>query len=211
MSRWTTSILWAEAAPAHSSSSHRNFSRERHGRAATDDLGDRLALDVLHDDVGLGRDLAEVVDRDDVGVVQGGGGPRLTAEALGGVGDLQVADEHLDGHHPPEDGVVGDVDRAHPAARELALDLVATDRRARLQHCCAVLLRPVELRRTITRHECHTIRQRIERIQRTQAPVELWSCYHPATFVSMTEYVVRVAMQQRAERPVCEPAEARQP
>ena len=54
--------------------------------------------------------------------------------------DVHVADEHLDRDHPPEDGVVGDVDRAHPAARELALDLVATDLRARLDIGAPVML-----------------------------------------------------------------------
>jgi hypothetical protein len=105
-----------------------------HRSPALDDFGQRVALEVLHDDVRLGGDLAEVVDRDDVGVVEGGGGTRFAREALRGIGDVEVAEEDLDGHHAPEHGIVGHVHDAHAPARELALNFVAPDLRPGLQH-----------------------------------------------------------------------------
>ncbi len=65
--------------------------------------------------------LTDVEDRDDVVVVQGGGGPRLAEEALlRGSAAGQVGKHHLDGHLAPELRVFRQEDDAHaPAAQDL--------------------------------------------------------------------------------------------
>ena len=90
------------------------------------------AVDVLHDDevaIGsFGGVPVDVVDRDDVGVVEGRGGPRLAGEAFpppaagGGVG---VHD--LDGHGAIEARVAGAIDDSHPSFAQLLEDLVVGD------------------------------------------------------------------------------------
>ena len=53
-------------------------------RLAADEVLEGLAFEQLHDDEVLALVLADVVDRADVGVVQGRRGPRLAPEALDG-------------------------------------------------------------------------------------------------------------------------------
>ena len=50
-------------------------------RPAAEHVREALAFDVLHDDVGLGVDVEDVVDGSDVGVGQPSGGARLAMEA----------------------------------------------------------------------------------------------------------------------------------
>src|SRR5205085_2032075 len=69
--------------------------------APPQDVGERLALDVLHDDVRAARVLAGVEDRHDVRVRQPGGQPRLPGEPPPQL--VVAADarrEQLDGHAP---------------------------------------------------------------------------------------------------------------
>ena len=60
----------------------------RHGvrRLAPHDLAERLAVDVLHRDVGQPLMLVDVENGDDVGMTQRAGGLRLAREALSRVG-----------------------------------------------------------------------------------------------------------------------------
>ena len=96
-----------------------------------------LALDVLHRDVGDLRVgvLADVVDRDDVGVREDAGGLRLANEPLAEFPRLGVVVAHLrradrlDRDHPADDGVAGQVDDPHRTLAELAQHLVAAELR----------------------------------------------------------------------------------
>src|SRR5262245_6273499 len=87
-------------------------------------IGDRLARDVLHDDVGLRVDLAEVMDSDDVRMIQDGSRPGLARKPLAGIGDIHVSREDLDCDHPSEHRVVCDVDASHAAAAKPPLNLI---------------------------------------------------------------------------------------
>ena len=66
---------------------------------ARDQVGEGLARHVLHDDEDGAVGLADVVDRDDVGVVEGGRGLRLLDEAPPALGVRHlVRRQHLEGH-----------------------------------------------------------------------------------------------------------------
>ena len=58
-------------------------------RPAAEHAREALAFDVLHDDVGMGVDVEDVVDGSDVGVVQPSGGARLAVEPLARVGHAE--------------------------------------------------------------------------------------------------------------------------
>ncbi len=82
---------------------------------------------------------AEVVDRDDAGVVHLGDDLGLALEALLGVLREVPGRDELDGHLAVQDGILRSVDDAHPAAPQLGEDLVAVgelcpDHRHRLIH-----------------------------------------------------------------------------
>src|SRR5437899_10414678 len=75
------------------------------------------ALQILHDDEGAAVLLADVMNRADVRVIQGGSGPGLAPET---VQALRVASEFvrqkLESDRALEPGVLGLVDYTHPAA-----------------------------------------------------------------------------------------------
>ena len=88
--------------------------------ALVEQVGERLAVDVLHDDVGPPvRLLAGVVDADDVRVRKPCRQPRLAQEppAEAGVAG-EALREQLHGDRPVELGVAAEVDRGHPAVPE---------------------------------------------------------------------------------------------
>ena len=101
--------------------------------ALAQDVAQRPAGDVLHDDVGLGdpgpvggRLLAGVVDRHDRGVVERGRRLRLAAEpGLERRVAGQVGAQPLDRDDPAEPGVGALADLGHPAAAEELAELVA--------------------------------------------------------------------------------------
>ena len=105
-----------------------------------EDLRQGAAVDVLHDDeVGAVR-LAPVVDADDVGVVEVGGGRGLAPEPLderrvGG----ELREQHLHGDGPVEQLVAGEEHLGHAAAPEASVQLVATveDGGARVRHAAS--------------------------------------------------------------------------
>ncbi len=86
--------------------------------AAPQDLVEPPAGDVLHDVVVPPVVLADAVDRDDIGVVQPPGGPRLAAEPRQ-VGGLA---QELQGHVAVERLLAGLVDDPHAAPADLADD-----------------------------------------------------------------------------------------
>ena len=85
----------------------------------------RLPLDVLHRDERLAvGGLAERVDDADVGMAEGGGGPRLLLEAAhAGVVRAELAGQHLDRDAAAQLHVVRQVHLAHAAGAELPADL----------------------------------------------------------------------------------------
>ena len=105
------------------SSALRSGSGPRDNRAAQ-----RLAVEQLGDHVRLPVGGADVVDRDDVGIVERRGGARLLLEAVQPVGvGGEVGRQHLDGDVAVEAVVAGAIDLAHPAGAQQADDLVRSE------------------------------------------------------------------------------------
>jgi hypothetical protein len=101
--------------------------REHGAGERTPPVDERLqvaARDVLHDDVrGLvpvEHVLSRVVDLDDVGVGEAGGGASLAPEAGAHVRALEVGAQDLDGDGPVEDLVAAQKDGGHAARADLA-------------------------------------------------------------------------------------------
>ena len=91
----------------------------RQRAAPAQDRGEVLPVDQLHDDVRAAGVLAEVVDRDDVGVAERGGRLGLLPEARREVGVAQVLrTEQLERDVATELGIGGAVDGRHPAAAQ---------------------------------------------------------------------------------------------
>jgi hypothetical protein len=82
-------------------------------------VAERLALDEFHDQKGRSLVLLNGVDRDHVGVIDGGGRsrfPNKTATRGGATG--QFAGHHLDGHRPQELLIFGPKYDAHSAVAQ---------------------------------------------------------------------------------------------
>ena len=73
--------------------------------------------------------LAGVVDREDVGMLEPGGEPDLALEALGAERGGELGMEHLERDRAVVPEVLGEVDRGHAPAAELALERVAVPQR----------------------------------------------------------------------------------
>ena len=103
--------------------------RVRDRAVAIEDLLERLAVDVLHDEVGHVVVPRDVEDADDVRVVERRGRAGLAEEPLERELLVLVAarHEHLDRDLAVQFQVLREVDRAHPAAAEHVLDDVAAD------------------------------------------------------------------------------------
>jgi hypothetical protein len=101
--------------------------RRLHG-LPTNAVLERLALQKLHGDEGLALVLVDVVDRADVGVVEGGAGLGLALEPLQGDGVAEeLLGQELQRDGPVEAGVLGLVDDTHAAAANLLEDAVVRD------------------------------------------------------------------------------------
>ena len=120
-SRWTIPRAWAAERARATSAATRAAWRGGERAVAAHDRGQVLTVDELHDDERAVLVLAEVVDRDDVGVVERGGGQGLLAEAGAEVRIATVLGaEDLDRDVAIELGVVGAVDAGHaPLPEEL--------------------------------------------------------------------------------------------
>ena len=91
------------------------------------------AVDQPHGHVQATVDLADVVDRHDVGIVQACRGAGLAAEPLLEIGVLgEVGEQHLQRHDAVDGGVVGAPHLAHAAAAQQLDQPVAAERRALL-------------------------------------------------------------------------------
>ncbi len=85
---------------------------------------ERPAFDQLHDDVGRAVDLSDVVDGDDVGMVELGGGLRLVDQSRPPGSAQAGLAQHLDRHLAIELLVAGAVDGRHSPAADLCLEIV---------------------------------------------------------------------------------------
>ena len=85
-------------------------------------------VDMTHGQEEGALDLARLVERDDVGMVDGGGDPRLTLEAGPEVGVAgQLVRQQLEGHVAPELALLGKVHDAHATATEHPLDAIRAE------------------------------------------------------------------------------------
>ena len=107
-------------------------------RAPADQLGEGLALDQLHHEERLLVLRADVVDRDQAGVVEPGQDPGLALVTQVQRVVADVGAEHLDGDLPGQDLVGGAVDVAHPAAPEPLAEQVAPGQQPRTGCAAAV-------------------------------------------------------------------------
>ena len=91
-----------------------------------DQLAQRGAFDELHRHVAQRVGAADVVDRDDVGMVERRGGARLLFEALQAFGGVAARDggKHLERDLPVQAQVEGAVDLAHASDAEDRDDLI---------------------------------------------------------------------------------------
>ena len=103
-------------------------------RRSVQPIRERLAFEMLEDQVVELAVAADVVDRADVRVVQRGDRPRLVLEAQPRfrVG-RERAGQHLDGDRAIEPGVARAVDLAHSARAERGDDFVGTETGARVE------------------------------------------------------------------------------
>ena len=138
MSRWTIPFSWAAASPSATS---RAMSSARRGeeRAVRHGQPERLALEELADGEPEAALVADVEEREDVGMREGGDGLRLGREArerLGVAGQLLGQD--LDRDLAVQPRVPRAVDLAHAAGAERGDDLVrAEPGSCRKTHCGA--------------------------------------------------------------------------
>jgi hypothetical protein len=91
--------------------------------------GQRLALEMRHDQIVRAVTLADVVDAADVGMIQGGDRAGLALETrpqIGIIGDL--TGQHPDGNRSIEARVAGFVNFAHSARTECAQNLIRPSR-----------------------------------------------------------------------------------
>lgn len=94
-------------------------------RPLLDPVLESPALDKFHRDEGSAVVFIDLVDRADVGMVEGGRRPGFVYEAgLGVFIAREIGVEELEGDGPFELRVLGLVDHAHPALAELGEDLV---------------------------------------------------------------------------------------
>ena len=135
MSRWSTPAVCAAPRAAAMSVAMSTAVAGGSGPSAADQVGEAAALDVLHhDEVGAVL-LAPVVDADDVGVVEVGGGLGLAPEPGHEVGVVGVLGEQdLDRDRPVELQVAGEEHLGHAALAEAAVQLVAAVEDGGLRH-----------------------------------------------------------------------------
>ena len=104
---------------------------ERRGhrqRPCRDERVEPGAVHQLHRDERRAAVLVDLVDRDDVRVVEGGGGAGFLDEAAVAIGiGRRFGRQHLDRHRSPEPRVVRGIDDAHPAAADLGVDAIVGD------------------------------------------------------------------------------------
>ena len=103
-------------------------------RAALETLAHGFAFDELRHQESRAVVIADLVDRQDVGMIERRGGTGLMKKAAEAFRiAAQLTPQDLERHRPSERGIERLVDVAHAAAAEQALNLVAADGRSRIQ------------------------------------------------------------------------------
>jgi hypothetical protein len=92
---------------------------------AAQPVAERLALDERHGEPELAGRFAGVVDGEDVGVLQACGEADLALKPLRAERESQLRVQHFERHGPVVPEVLSEIDRSHPAASKLALELVS--------------------------------------------------------------------------------------
>ena len=100
---------------------------KRHRRAGADQLQQRLAVHVLHDDERLSRVIAVFVEGDDEGMPERRDGPRFFHEPAAQIGRVEPGAHQFDRHEPLERGIAGEIHDAHTAFAQAVGHLVAAD------------------------------------------------------------------------------------
>ena len=106
----------------------------RQDGAGIEDLAQRASGEEFHRDIGDVVTFANIMDRDNVGVVQAAGRARLAEETLakcGRFGTAQVDPDGLQREQPLDQRIARFVHDTHVAATEFAKNLVAADLRRR--------------------------------------------------------------------------------
>ena len=106
-------------------------------------VSERAAIDELGDEILPALELARVVDREDVRMIERRDRLRfaLEAAARGRIGE--IVGEKLDGNGPVEFGIERAVDHAHAAGAEWRLHDVHAETKACQDRCCRHRLSPV--------------------------------------------------------------------
>jgi hypothetical protein len=91
-------------------------------------IGQRAARHVTHDQERLAVMLAEVVNGDDGRMLEGGDDARFALEASTGCRLVaQITEQDLDRDIAADDGVVGQIDHRHAAVTQLGFDLITSN------------------------------------------------------------------------------------
>ncbi len=139
-SRWTMPFVVGGAQPVRDLRAEVERAAQRQPSPREQPV-ERRAVEELGHDVGEAALDADVEDRDDVGMVEGGRSPGLlleSAQAVDVVGHL--GRQHLDRDLAIEALVVGAVDLAHAAGPEWRDDLVRAEARTWGQRHCVIIL-----------------------------------------------------------------------
>src|SRR5687768_12138146 len=94
-------------------------------------LIERLAGEELHRDERVATVLADVENRDDVGMAEAPGGAGLAGKALAELRCVEAAAQQLDDDEAVDRGVAGKVEGAHAPLADFFEDLVTADEAGR--------------------------------------------------------------------------------
>ena len=109
---------------------HAQQFRGRH-RALLDALGERLALQIFHDEKIRAVLLADVVERADIGVIEAGNRACLALEALANFRRIgQMEGQNLQGHGAVEPRIFRAIDFAHSAGADRCDHFIGTQTRS---------------------------------------------------------------------------------
>jgi len=101
----------------------------RRARPGASPLPERLPVDKLHRHVERALGLAEIVDHDNVGVIEGRGGARFVEQAFPArVVVRELGRKHLDREASSENRILGQEDATHPALPDRLQDPVPSHR-----------------------------------------------------------------------------------
>ena len=102
---------------------------------------ERSSLDELHGQKTAVIEIADLIDRDDVGMVEGGGGASFLLETAHRVGVARESGlQQLDGDFASQPGIVREVDLAHAATADERHDVIGPDAAAQRPARLGVLL-----------------------------------------------------------------------